>query len=415
MRRGRIFIYLALILILGVVAVFVVYTRFIQPRDQAAEMEVPVPTPIIETVDVVIATQIIPRGAIVDETVLSTVEMPRDLFIEGMFSDLELVVGRQAKFDLDSGIPITAKMLADEFEQLSTIGSIWALHIPSGYVAVSVPISRLSSVSYAPRPGDHVNVIMTLMFIDVDSEFQSRLPNQISGVVAPGPGVIIGTDVAETADVDDEAGAPDFAVFEESKQGASVITAQLAPGGALALKGRTELDPLLNELFFVIPQEKQRARIVSQTFLQDVMVLQIGTFPTAADEEQARKEAEAEAEAAAAEAALAEQQPQPGAQQGQEEEPVVEEKPKPPDVITLVVKPQDAVTLNYLLYSGAELTLALRAAGDTTTASTEAATLQYLLDSYNIPVPAKLPYGQEPGVLDLQLPTLINDTVVPEQ
>jgi Flp pilus assembly protein CpaB len=412
MRRGRIFIYLALILILGVVAVFVVYTRFIQPR-QAAEVEAPVPTPVIDTVDVVIATQIIPRGAILDETVLSTVEMPRDLFIEGMFSDLELVVGRQAKFDLDSGIPITAKMLADEFEQLSTIGSLWALQIPQGYVAVSVPISRLSSVSYGPRPGDHVNVIMTLMFIDVDSEFQTRLPNQISGVVAPGPGIIIGTDVSETADVDDEGGAPDKATFEEAKQGASVITAQLAPGGALAMKGRTELDPLLNELFFVVPQEKQRARIVSQTFLQDVMVLQIGTFPTAADEEQMREEAEAEAEAAATTAAAGEQQQQAQRAQQAAEEPVEEEKPKPPDVITLVVKPQDAVTLNYLLYSGAELTLALRAAGDDATPTTEAATLQYLLDTYNIPVPAKLPYGQEPGVLDLQLPTLIND--IPEE
>jgi pilus assembly protein CpaB len=222
--------------------------------------------------------------------------------------------------------------------------------------------------------------------------------------------------VAETADVDDEAGAPDVAFFDESKQGASVITAQLTPGGALALRGRTELDPLLNELFFVVPQEKQRARIVSQTFLQDVMVLQIGTFPTEADEEEARKEKEEEEKAAAAAATGEQQQPQPGAQQQQQpEEQTVEEKPKPPDVITLVVKPQDAVTLNYLLFSGAELTLALRAAGDDSTASTEAATLQYLLDSYNIPVPAKLPYGQEPAVLDLQLPTLINDIVVPEQ
>ena len=76
-----------------------------------------------------------------------------------------------------------------------------------------------------------------------------------------------------------------------------------------------------------------------------------------------------------------------------EGEVVTPEAPKPPDVITLVVNPQDAVTLNYLIFSGAQLTLALRGTGDDSIELTEAATLQFLLDQYNISVPAKLPYG----------------------
>jgi hypothetical protein len=65
---------------------------------------------------------------------------------------------------------------------------------------------------------------------------------------------------------------------------------------------------------------------------------------------------------------------------------------KPPEVITLIVTPQDAVALTYLMYSGTKFNLTLRAPDDTTRIETEAATLQYLLSQYAIPVPAKLPY-----------------------
>ena len=84
--------------------------------------------------------------------------------------------------------------------------------------------------------------------------------------------------------------------------------------------------------------------------------------------------------------------------------------PKAPDLITLIVNPQDAVTLNYLIYSGtAQLTLALRASGDDSRVQTEVVTLQFLLDQYKIPVPVKLPYGLEPRLDKLVSPFLPND------
>ena len=55
--------------------------------------------------------------------------------------------------------------------------------------------------------------------------------------------------------------------------------------------------------------------------------------------------------------------------------------------------------MNYILLTkGARLNLALRSAGDTKTDKTEAVTLQFLMDQYNIPFPSKLPYGLEPRV-----------------
>jgi Flp pilus assembly protein CpaB len=139
----------------------------------------------------------------------------------------------------------------------------------------------------------------------------------------------------------------------------------------------------MEQTFYLVPSEPQRPRMVSQTLIQDVIVLQVGNFKLPGETQQI--------------AATPDPFGDPTAN-----EPV--ELVQPPDVITLIVSPQDAVTLNYLLYSGAKLTLALRGANDDSRVQTEAVTLQYLLEQYNIPVPIKLPYGMEPRIDGLTPP-----------
>ncbi|MCJ7700874.1 MAG: SAF domain-containing protein [Anaerolineales bacterium] len=358
MRRGRIFIYLALIIILGLGAVYVLFQRNAQGPVAETGIEMPEPAPVIEDISVIVITQNTPRGTVLDETLLTTILIPKSDTVEGIFfTDLASVVGRRAKFDLDSGIPLTASMLVDSAEALSATGSVAALSIPRGKVAVSIPISRLSSVSYAPQPGDHVSVIVTMMFVDIDSEYQTILPNESLTVMGP-----------------------------ISTEDANFISLGLLKSEIVTWQGRTELDPLLNELIYVIPQEPQRGRLVSQTLLPNVTVLQVGDF--AVEEEVMAPSA------AIDEAVIAEPVPEP-----EPETVAVTPENKPPDVITLIVSPQDAVTINYLLFSGAEMTLALRATDDDTIEATESATLQFLLDEYNITMPAKLPYGMEPRVI----------------
>jgi pilus assembly protein CpaB len=379
MRRGRVFIYLALILLLGLVAVAVVYVRILLPA-QAAPDPAAV-TPVVDLVSVVVATQRIPRGSVMDESVLGTIDIQRDLMIEGYFSEVSKLVGRRARVDLEANMLITSGMVVDSAEQLSSIGSVAALSIPRGMVAVSIPINRLSAVSYAPQPGDHVNVIATLLMVDLDTDFQSIKPNQSAAVLGAGPGVLIGTGTAEggNATLDGEL---------------AKITAQNAAGGAAAVMGRAVIDPVLEQTFYIVPSERQRPRLVSQSLLQDAMVLGMGDFPSSG---QKVEELPAE-EVAPTEAAPTEEPPA---------EP--EQAAKRPDVITLVVTPQDAVTLNYLIYAGAQLTLALRPAGDDSRVQTEAATLDFLLKNYQIPVPVPLPYGLEPRVDELTPPELPND------
>jgi len=348
MRRGRIFFYLAFILILGLVAVYVISQRYLQPAANMAgeggEVQQPV---VVNTVDVVVVTQKVSRGTVLDETVLGLVPLPEENVVTGMLTDIASAAGRQAMYDLQAGILLTEGMLVDPSEQLAGSGSVAALSIPPGMVAVSIPIDRLSSVSYAPRAGDHVNVILTTSFIDVDADFQTPLPNLTGVVISPGP-------------------------MSDPVQ----LSASLQDG----THGRAEIDPVLGQTFYLMPSGEPISRQVSQTLLQDVVVLHMGNFPLKSEKAQ---------DTQTAEPIMADPAGQTPPQGEAADEPVI------PEVITLVVTPQDAVTLNYLVAQGARLTLALRSAGDASRVETESVTLQFLLDQYNIQIPAKLPYSMD--------------------
>jgi hypothetical protein len=82
-----------------------------------------------------------------------------------------------------------------------------------------------------------------------------------------------------------------------------------------------------------------------------------------------------------------------------------------PDIVTLMVNPQDSISLNYFVYSGAVLSMSLRNPNDTSRLAAESATLTSLLTQYNISLPSKLPYASQPRIDVLTPPLLPNDTV----
>jgi pilus assembly protein CpaB len=380
MRRGRVFFLLAVLLILILFVAFIFYTRYMSPTGTPTTTQVvPTPTQVV-TVDVVVVAQPVNRGEILTKDHVSLVPYQESLVIEGlMFRNVDDVVGKRARMDLEPGLILTRGMITETSGDINEMGSDAALLIPKGMVAVSIPISRLSSVSFAPQRGDHVNVIVTMMFVDLDTDFQSELPNASSGVLAPGGTLLIGP------------GMGDAGSASTTGETVRVITLQNASGGGPI--GRSILDPAFENPFFAVPSEMQRPRMVAQTLIQDVIVLQVGNFALEAEPLQA---VVTPTPAAPAEA----QAPQ---QAGPTPTPLP--APKEPEVITLIVSPQDAVALNYLIYSGAEMTLALRPSRDDTRVQTEAVTLQFLLDQYRIPVPAKLPFGMEPRIDELLAPT----------
>jgi len=368
MRRGRLLIYLALILIIGVVTAFF-YLRGKGLLNVGTKPELTA-TPLVSTVEVLTAGQNILPGMQITNEMLSAVPLPETLVVPGLFTNRSEIVGQYALVQISQGIFISSAMITSEAGNINLTGSNWALQIHPGMTAISIPITRLSSVAYGVRAGDFVNVIVSLLLVDVDSSYQSALPNYTA--VVSGSGFL-----------------PDQL---------PILSTGIISGGQSSAQGRTELDSALNEPLYLVPSEAQRPRMVTQMLLMNVQVLRVGTFPLP-DEETTQ-------EAAAATSATP--TPQPAGQ--------VTITASRPDLITLMVTPQDAVTLTYLINMNASMYLTLRNPIDKeTTGETEAATLQYLLSQYNIPVPAKLPYAVQPRVDAIKPPELPNDNIVATQ
>jgi Flp pilus assembly protein CpaB len=303
---------------------------------------------------------------------LSSIQIPDTALVQGLFTNKADLVGMYAKYSIAQGVPITDSMVSLTPGNVNLPGSSWAPFIPQGLTAVAIPITRLSSVAYGIRDGDYVNIIVTMLLVDVDPTNQSILPNYTANVMAPG----LTTDGVQ-------------------------LTAIIASGGEGSRLGTTYLDETLDQPVYLVPSEGQRPRLVTQMILQNVQVLHVGSFPLPG-------EAMTDQFSLPVTGVVATATPVPA---GQQQAVVITR----PDIVTLMVSPDDANTLVFLLYSGAKITLTLRNPNNPgADVKTDAAMLEYLLTQYNIPVPAKLPYALQPRIDTLLDPKLPGDaTPVP--
>lgn len=355
MRSGRILIFLAIILIIGLIVAAVALPRVLPMLRPA--------TPTVTVYEVYYAQQKIEQGAIITEDVLGIYVLPETSFADVMFtkSEKSSLVGQKAKFDIEQGVPITTGMVTPPDTGLETGGPPWANLIAATKNAITIPVSRLTSVGYGVADGAHVNVIACMLFVDVDPSYQSELPNYVSQLVGPGaktdqmPGITIGVQ-------------PDPPV--------------------LPYQGRTEVEPAFQQGIYIVPSEPQRPRPVCQMIMQDIPVLKLGNFPLNAGQ-------------------VATNQPTPTPQPGQQ----TSAASQAPDIATLVVSPQEAVVLTFLVYTNTPLYLTLRNTTDVARHVTESTTLQFLLSQHNITPPVKLAFSLTPRVDVLSLPFLPNDVV----
>jgi pilus assembly protein CpaB len=348
--RGLIIIIIAVVIFVlaGIVAVVVLggglLGSIMSSGSPAAPNAAPAitPTPAGVMVDIIIVQQPVARGTALTESVLAKIPYPQSAMVEGLFyTDIQSVLGKRAKFDLQQGTPLVPNLLST-----NTVGSISSMQVPKGMVAISIPIDTLTSVSYALQPGDHVNVIGAINLVDLDANFQSILPNKVA-VVAPPQVLSVGAN-------------------GQSVNTVTSITSKIDN----SIQGRAELDATLNQPIYVQPSETQRSRLISQTVIQNAIVLGVGDLSATPVESSAPAPTPVGGSAATA-------------------------TPPKPKIITLIVSPQDAETLNYMVLAKANITLALRNSQDDAKPTMDAVTLQYLMDQYNIPYPAKLPYGLE--------------------
>jgi Flp pilus assembly protein CpaB len=351
MRRGRILIFLVLIVIVGLVVLFLVYNQFSGGQSV-------VPTQAVSK-QVYYASQNIPQGTTITQEMLSTFSLPPENVAEVMFEVGEEanLVGQIARFGLDQGTLITSSMVGGDPGELP--GPAWAVQVPPGMVAAAIPTNRLATAAYGVNDGAHVNVNACMLFVDVDPAYQSVTPNNVSVVRD---------------------------VFFPAEDRAYL---SIEPQASLSPQGRVELDPTFQKPLYTVPSEPQRPRLVCQTILQDVVVMNLGNFALQA----------------------------PSSDPNVTPSPAQVQQESTPDIITLMVSPQDSISLNYFVYSGAVLSMSLRNPNDNSRIDAQSATLTSLLTQYNISLPSKLPYAQQPRVDVLTPPLLPNDiiTVQPQQ
>jgi len=365
-RRLRLIIVIAIVVvIIGVVAAIVLpsltggsgssdettTTSSGGDRVQSGPTNTPDPTitpmPMIE---LVIAVQQIPRGFTIPPNAVTTRRWPEESAPAAAIFDIEAVIGKKARTDIFREQPILTNMLVEDLANLANVGSDAAAVLPNNRVAVSVPMDRITSVAYAIQPGDRVDVMVTLLFVDIDPVFQSIEPNNVT-IVDP-----------ETL--------------------ASLLAINGRFDGAFNIGGG------VTKAVVIGPSEPQRPRMVTQRTVQEALVVWVGDFPIdgrlfkvvstpspvpTVDPESTTGNAPPRATQAAT--------------------PV----PPRPDIITLAVSPQDAVVLTWMMEARLPITFALRSATSTSQVPTEPVNLQYVTETFRIDIPGRLDYSIEPA------------------
>ncbi len=346
--------------------------------DEPTSTPAPTAEPVVQ---VVIASQPRKRGeAIITDTY--TMEPWPKSRVDSLpifITDPAQLEGKVARVPILQGEPIFTTMLVDDLlGDTAAHGSDASAQIPPGLVAISLPYNKYNGVSLGIRDGDHINIIVSWALVDIDQQFQTTLPNRSVLVEPPNPDGTL-----------PNLGTTDVSVvrFAEAVR-----------------VGKGEDGVNIPNDFYVIPSEPQRPRFVTQSIIQDAIVLHLGDFgpdipyivPTAT--------------------------PVP-----QEGTPTVPPPPTPtpipPATITLLVSPQDALVLNYIhrymerYPASVVMTLVLRSSQDDGAAqvATDSVTLQYMFENYNIALPAKLNYGPSgPSVISVP-PSVYTTTLSNDQ
>ena len=316
--------------------------------DEGDALPVPQPTatPATTFVPVVVARVPIPAGSLLRPELL-TIEPRPDTNIAVRagytYDAISELSGRVVKADISANQEILSSMLALNPTDLANFGSDLALYVDRGRVSIAFPIDRYTGAAYAVRPGDLVDILMTLDLVQVDEEFQSVLPNQLTRV-----------DPVRLAD------AQPFLMSEE-------------------LAGRLDLIQPINAVGLISPADVydpiQQPRKITQLTLQQVEVLWVGNWLDAG---------RGYAQAYNSTLSLRPTFDETGAAI-----PAPKERPEDsPDMLILSLTLQDALFLKFAQETGVRATLLLRSQGDNSNFVTTSIFLQQLVDQGLLNVPS---------------------------
>ncbi|MAT99198.1 MAG: hypothetical protein CL608_18815 [Anaerolineaceae bacterium] len=352
----------------------------------------PTATPGLE--DVVVAKVNIPVGTMLTTELLEVQRWPRDnIALQGgyTFTDTTRLVGRIAKVDVSRGQSILSPMLALNPTDVASFGSDLALYVPFGEVAIAFPVDRFNGAALAMRPGDNVDVIMTMRIVAIDPQFGTILPNQIERVI-------------QSALLDGQ----EF----------------LFPP---VTNGRLEFIPEINQVAAIVPSTLGLQgqdftaglpipKRVTQLTIQQAEVLYVGTWfdPLELLEDQQLNQPP-EAAAAAAEEGEEGGEVSEETGNGAEAEGVgfgftsttiPGRLERIPDVVILSMSSQDALAFNWAMIRGVDIDLALRSPGDQTVFVTTSVSLPQIIDQGGLAIPEQSNFDLHPSMDDVIFPSL---------
>ncbi len=319
---------------------------------------------------VVVARIEIPVGTTITADLLNTELRPDDnIAVQAgyVFNDVEDVVGRIARTKIDRGQEVLDSMVAFTPNDLLSMGSDVSLYLTTGNVAIAFPIDRYSGVAYAMRPGDRMDVLMSIPFVKLDEEFQTALPNLDLR--------INDTDLAEGRAF----------LFAEIAQGRLELVEGLDIVGTIGPSGQQDWNPAEGQLL-------QTPRRATQLTVQQATVVWVGTWvdPLELQAQQEQREAEA------ANAGLPIPTPIP----------LLERREDNPDLIILSMTAQDAMVLKFALDRGLDIDLALRAQGDSSVFITASVSLPQLVEQAGFTIPDRGEFDADPRADDVPQPTI---------
>ena len=374
----------------------------------------PMPTP--EYVPVVYAKVDLPVGERIRREIIGTELRPNNnvaLLVndEGQtiaYTDVEDVLGQIVKVPISQGQEILRPMLARSTAELEpsgldlAMGSDLSLLVEPGQVAIAFPIDQFTGVAYALRPGDKVDVMMTLQVVDIDSEFNTSLPNITQRVIESA--LLAG---GEFLFPESTQGRLEF--ITDINQVVEFVPREFESTSTIGADGTVQ------ESSAVVPPIPKR---VTQLTVQQAKVMWVGTWRDPREFEKGAEEAEAAAAAveaaAAAESGTNLEIPGAAAAEGEAEEAAVEPEATPaperyenkPDVIILSLSAQDALVMKWALERGIKIDLALRAQGDTSQFSTVSISLPQIIEQGGLAIPEPGDFDLQPRVEDVPVPSL---------
>ncbi|TVR23028.1 MAG: hypothetical protein EA396_04520 [Anaerolineaceae bacterium] len=327
---------------------------------------------------IAVAVQNISRGATIPPEAVELRPWPFDALPFSHITDIDDIAGRIARVDILSEQPVLSSYLVDSLDQLSAVGSDAAAILPPGTVAISLPMDRLTSVAYALQQGDSVDIIVSLLFVDLDEEFQSALPNQVSLISAA-----FGGDSEQASSLNLTLGDNISGRFDTRR-----VPIPFLELGAGSVRVSTSL---LDYPVAILPSEAPRPRLLTHRTILDAQVVWVGDFPTDGRlfEEVASPTPVVPADA----------------QQQQQQQQAAEfptPQPPRPDIVTLAVTPQEAAIVTWLLEARVPITFALRGAADRSRQPSDPVTIDYIIAEYDITVPRRNDYAIEPAIRSIR-------------